>query len=354
MKSRYVFLLLIVGIFVKGCAQRTDSSKNDARFSEFRNQIANESRGLTKSSTADKKFRGIRSVLISQSGELLYEQYFNDGSRKRSVNVASLGKSFLSAMVGIAIQKGMISSVQESIYHHFPYSDYANWDPRKAQINIEHLLTMTPGWRCGNIGNYRAHCGAKITEKKERFKWLLDVPMDAKPGSMFSYNDAVPQLLAAILTLSSQQPARELFEQMLREPLGLSKNLYDGNHLTSRDLMKFGQLYLKKGVWHDKQLLDPKWIEQSFDPHVTLKQYHFADAYGYLWWQKAFVVGDVTLQSYYAAGNGGQYVFIVPALELVVVFTGNNYGNITLTQQPIEMMAEWILPAIIPNQVSWF
>lgn len=342
-----------------------------ARFVNLTAAIAHSPKGITrKSRVSVGKYQGIRSVLISQHNELIYEQYFNDGSANKAINMASLGKSLLSAMVGIAIDKGIIRSVDESIYSYFPYTSYADWSEKKADLQIKHLLTMSPGWQCGNISNYSEHCGAKMLQHKDSLKWLLDLPMQAAPGKLFNYNDAVPHVLVAILAQATKRHPSEFFKQHLQNPLGLENNLYDRNRLTSRDMLKIGQLYLQKGTWQGKQLISRSWIEKSTRSHVNFEQSQFAEGYGFLWWQKTFNTKDAlqsknalrskdTLhvkdnlnfkgqqyQSYYAAGNGGQYIFVVPELELVAVFTGSNYGDYQLTQQPLELMQRYVIPAV--------
>lgn len=345
--TRNAVLLVLTMVFLSGCASTEEESQGVERFASLASQVANSNSQVSR--PASKKYQGVRSILVSQNGELVYEKYFNDGKANKPVHMASLGKSILSAMIGIAIDKGLINSVEESVYQYFPYKKYDNWNTGKPDLKIRHLLAMSSGWKCGSMANPRNHCGVKMQNHKDKLKWLLDLPMEAKPGAIFNYSDAIPHVLVTIQAQATNMHPAEFFRQHLQLPMGLQHNPYEKNQLTSRDMLKIGQLFLNKGQWQGQQLISESWVEESTASVFKFKK--SAGGYGYLWWQQTFKVDDVEYHSYYAGGNGGQYIFVIPQLDLVTVFTGSHYGNMRLLGQPVKIMQKHILPALLvsPN-----
>lgn len=337
-----IFQLLIV-LLLTACTATTEFRPDNSGFEKLTSSVANSSSELSRPTS--RKYAGIRSILVAKDNQLIYEKYFNDGRADRPVHLASLGKSFVSAMIGIAIDKGMINSVDESVYRYFPYTQYENWDTGKPDLKIKHLLSMSSGWKCGSMANPRTHCGVKMQNRDDKLKWLLDLPMEALPGKRFNYSDAIPHVLVAIQAQASGQHPAEFFKHNLQVPMGLKHNPYEKNQLTSRDLVKIGQLFLNKGRWNGKQLISEKWIEESTRPVFRFKRNGVG--YGYLWWHKTFDINQKSYESYYAAGNGGQYIFVVPELNVITVLTGSYYGNSRLVWQPIEIMQNHVLPAVL-------
>lgn len=346
-------LFLALFIVMQGCTgtpvsslpnqlQVSPAQETHPDLNKLKNQIQN-------NKSQARKFKGLRSLIVVQNNTLLFESYFADGAKNKAVNVASLGKSLLSALIGIAIEEGNIQSESESLYRYFSYPNYNHWSIEKQRIELRHLLSMTVGWDCGNIFNYREHCGATMQEQEDPYKYILDLPMTHSPGQRFNYNDAVPQFLVAILAATTRTAPREYFREKLMQPLGLSHNLYDGNKLTSRDMLKFGLLYLYQGRWLESQLISKDWIDSSTSPQFSFGHAEEKRAYGYLWWLREFIVANQILPTFYAAGNGGQRIYVTPKLNSVVVLTGNNYGKTNLMTQPDSIMRDHILPVLMQS-----
>ena len=119
-----------------------------------------------------------------------------------------------------------------------------------------------------------------------------------------------------------------------------------GMHLTSRDMLKFGQLYLNKGIWKEKRIISENWIDESFKKHTRLQDQKEKNEYGYLWWHYTYIIDGKVINSIEARGAGGQYIFVIPELESVIVITSGNYRN-GKTRQPEKILEDYILPAII-------
>ena len=303
-------------------------------------------RGLKTKTQQRKGYVNINSMLVARNGKLLFERYYNGSSRSQGHPMASLGKSVLSAVTGVAIDKHYFASVNDSIYDHLPYVSYQNWSVDKQHIQLKHLLTMSTGWQCGSIMDYASHCGAQMHKQPDPYKWVLDLLMEAAPGEVFNYNDAVPAMLSALLTLAIKGPIAEFYQQSLMEPMGIQNNVLSTAKMTSREMLKFGQLFLNKGMWQGQQLVSESWIEQSTSRQVTFQNQSHAKGYGYLWWIHEFKIGHRTHSAFYAGGNGGQYIIVVPELNLIAVFTGSNYNNLDKMRQPFEIMENCILPGI--------
>lgn len=293
-----------------------------------------------------KKYNRIDSMLFARNGKLVFEKYFNGASKTKPHHMASLGKSVLSAMVGVAIDKGYFESEQDSLYRFIRYPSYQHWDENKKSINLEHLLTMTAGWNCGSIANYKEHCGYTMLEQPDPYKWVLDLPMKAIPGTKFNYNDAVPKFISASLMIAGKQTVAQLFNESLMQPLKIENNIFLTQKLNSRDMLKLGLLYLNKGKWGERQLISESWVEKSTSTQVVFGSDSHAKGYGYFWWQRDFEVAGRIFESFYAAGNGGQYIIVIPELDLVSVFTGSNYNNLKGMRQVFEIMESYVLPSI--------
>ena len=292
------------------------------------------------------EYINVHSVLIARYNKLVYEEYFNGEARDKPHFMASVGKSFASAMVGIAIDRGYLKGVNEELLDLFEYSSMNNYDPRKEKITLKHVLTMTTGLECGPRTKKESYCGYQVRFKIDPLKYLLELPLQANPGELYEYNDGTPIFANAAPSIRSGISPKVFQEDYLLNPMGI---VYDNEVLgfTSRDMLKFGLLYLNKGVWNGERLISEKWVEESTRVHVTdVNQY--VDGYGYFWWISTYDVNGTKRRVFYAAGNGGQMIYCIPSLDMVVVTTGGNINQFSreLMAQPFIILAKHILPAV--------
>lgn len=263
----------------------------------------------------------LRSLLISIDGELVEERYFKGARSSHTANLKSASKSLLSALVGIALDRGDLKSVQDSIERFFPEHLTGTDDAKKKTITIEDLLTMRSGLESTSNVNY-----GRWVQSGNWIRHVLARPMVDEPGARMVYSTGNSHLLSALLTKATKMSTFEFARRYLADPLGVPmtpwlrdpQGIYLGGnemHWTPRGMLAFGELYLNEGRVSDKQVVPETWIKESLKPR-TRSRWSGRD-YGYGWWIDS-LGGHAT---YYAWGHGGQFIFIVPTLKLVVVTT---------------------------------
>ena len=308
-----------------------------------------EAQGMRSEMLADmlERIRGngyrIHSVTIVRNGHLVLDAYFHPFQKGWRHPIHSVTKSIMSALIGIAIDKGYIAGVDTPVLGFFPDKAVAHVDARKRAMTLEHLLTMTTGFKCRDSYRYRWVGFKKILRSTDWTQFVLDLPMEGVPGKKFEYCNGASFLLSAILAKATKTDTFEFAKKHLFAPLGISdvtwskspRGIAKGHAemwLTPHDMAKFGWLFLNKGKWDRRQVVSSAWVDRSTRHHVDAKRF---DHYGYQWW------GDA--HGYYmAVGYLGQRIFVVPQKSLVVVFTGR-FGRSTLT--PKTLLDKFIIPA---------
>lgn len=272
----------------------------------------------------------INSVLISQHGALIEEEYFGRMNSRRANNIKSASKSVLSIIVGIAIDKGYLEGVDQPIGEFFPDYFEANPDSDKKLITIGDLLTM----RSGLASTSRAHYGRWVTSSNW-IHYALDRPLEGEPGTDRTYSTGNTHLLSVIITRATGMSTLEFANQYLFHPMNISIAGWDrdpqgyyfgGNNLAMypRDMIKIGRLMMDMGVYNNQQIVSSGWVVRSVAP-VTGRSAGIYN-YGYLWFRRSAGSYDMV----YAFGNGGQYIMMVPELDAVItVTTRNNSGQPT-------------------------
>jgi CubicO group peptidase (beta-lactamase class C family) len=276
----------------------------------------------------------LHSLLVSRRGELVVERYYNGARAPRPANIKSASKSIISALVGIAIERRLIPGVETPIVTWFPQLA-KDRDPVKQKITIEDLLTMRSGLESTSNRNY----GAWV-QSRNWVQHALARPMLNPPGTQMQYSTGNTHLLSAILTSATKKSTWQFANETLAGPLGFTlarwpqdpQGIYFGGNdmlMTPRQMLAFGQMYLARGrvrlradasagQVNGRQIVPEPWIERSF---ITRGRSPISDQeYGYGWWMRE--LGGH--RAYYAWGFGGQYIFVVPDLDLVVVTTSSS------------------------------
>jgi CubicO group peptidase (beta-lactamase class C family) len=276
--------------------------------------------------------------LFAGKGEPGIYNYYDPGwhpyyKSTRLHTMQSVSKSVTSALIGIAIGEGKIPGVDAKVMSYFPELGMPP-DPRRDRMTLRDVLTMTTGikWdeESADYTDPRNNC-AVMESKDDWVRYVLEQPMAVAPGQTFVYNSGATELLSGILQKATGKPADDYAKEHLFAPLGITdfywkrtpKGLADtegGLYLKPRDLAKLGELYMHDGVWRGTRVLPAGWAAESTRSRVT------ADGdfgYGYQWWvmPEAFGNGE---KAFFAWGYGGQFLFVVPRLELIAVFTGWN------------------------------
>jgi CubicO group peptidase (beta-lactamase class C family) len=298
----------------------------------------------------DGKYPNVHSILIIIDGKLVFEEYFYEHDRDKLHELRSATKSIVSALTGIAIDKGFIKSKDEKVLSFFPEYLIENNTDDKQKITIEHLLTNQSGLDCdvsnpNSVGNETT-----MNNSDDWVKFTLNLPMSDRAGGKGMYCSGNPITLGRIIEKTTKQSLPEFAEKHLFNPLGIKNYVWNFKpdkssvetfcqvYLTSRDMAKFGLLYLNEGNWNNQQIISEEWVEQSLKKHSVVQGVD----YGYLWWNKYLEADGVKYYSFGAQGNGGQKIYVWQEQKMVTVITGGNYN----TQSPSdELIKKYILPA---------
>jgi CubicO group peptidase (beta-lactamase class C family) len=297
----------------------------------------------------------LRSLLIAVDGELIEERYFNGARSTDWANLKSASKSIISTLVGIALDRGHLKSLDEPIAKFFPEHLGANADAVRKRITIEDLLTMRSGLETTSNVNY-----GQWVMSGHWVRHVLTRPMIDEPGGRMIYSTGNSHLLSAILTKTTKMSTFEFARRYLAEPLGIPirpwirdpQGIYLGGndmHLTPRAMLKYGELYLNRGRVHEKQIVSTHWIEESLKPRT--KSSWSGREYGYGWWVDS--LGGHRTD--YAWGHGGQFIFTVPSLKLVVVTTAvptPDDGRREHQRAIYDLMERHLIPAVERKQLA--
>jgi CubicO group peptidase (beta-lactamase class C family) len=262
----------------------------------------------------------LHSLIVSRSGEVVLERYYNGARATRPANVKSVSKSIVSTLVGIAIHRGAIAGVETPIVTWFPELR-KDREPAKQAITIEHLLTMQSGLESTSNRNY----GAWV-QSGNWVQHALRRPLFATPGTAMQYSTGNSHLLSAVLTKATGSSTWRFANDAIGKPLGFTlpqwpqdpQGIFFGGNdmlMTPRQMLAYGEMHLRRGRVGSVQVVPAAWIERSWVPRG--RSPISGSEYGYGWW-----VRDMGgRRTYYAWGFGGQYIFVVPDLDLVVVTT---------------------------------
>jgi len=299
-----------------------------------------------------EQFPNIHSLLIARNGFLIYEDYFYGWKANDLWLIQSATKSFTSALTGIALSKNEIKNLKEPICNYL--TDYKGkaCNEQNRNITIEQLLTMTTGLDWNELEfdyyderNSNNQCG----KAPDPFECVLSRKKTNSSIPVFAYNSMNHLMMNKILRRSTSMGNEKELKQRLLNPLKIEK-VNTGNEdfgvigdiwITPRDMVKFGLLYLNEGVWNGKQIIPSDWVKESTTSKVQINS---DEGYGYFWWTKQFNSNGSRIDAYYAWGYGGQYIFVVPSLKLVVVLTGSNW-IMDEKKYAFEMMEKFILQA---------
>lgn len=309
-----------------------------------------------------QKYHGLHSLIIVKNHKLLLEEYFYGQHRDQYHDTRSAGKSLASTMIGLAMDQGLLSSTDQKVLDLFPQyrGQIKNLDERKKRVRIRDLMTMSAGFTCDD-DNYDSPGNEDVMQSQNKqpdwVKYTLDLAMEREPGKKAIYCTGGVNVLGQIVSNVSGKPTYAFLHEYLFEPLGIKNYVMNmtpvsngylggGIHMRPRDLAKFGQLFANQGTWKGKRIISAKWVKEATTGHSTMNGERYKN-YGYNWWIHYFKVDGKTLKAFYASGNGGQLIFVVPALDLVTVFNAGNYGQGRLwLKYRDEIMPQYIIPAL--------
>jgi CubicO group peptidase (beta-lactamase class C family) len=305
---------------------------------------------------ADQRFAAetplLSSVVVVKGGRIVYERTANGYAPEERFHAWSVGKSVTNIAVGIALDEGALTSLDQTLGELIPDRIPEGADPRVWGITVEQLLTMTAGWAWDGRINF-----ARAPETDD-LDLMLGRPLQCDPGTCFEYDSGSSNLLSYIVQVRTGQLMADYLGPRLFEPLGIEQPYWittedgatrggGGLYLTAREMAKIGYLYLNGGRWGEQQIVSRDWVERSTREHAS--GYGFFSgvnigpgAYGYHWW----IAYPSGYQAFVASGYGGQLVYVVPDLDLVVVTA---YAQADATRPDLQQHGQPIIEeAIVP------
>lgn len=292
----------------------------------------------------------INSVMVVRHGYVVLDAYLHPFAPDERHIIHSCTKSFTSALIGIAIDEGYLTGPDQLLTDIFPERELANMDDDKAAITLGDVLMMATGWDCRDSYLYDWEGLRELRRSDDWVQHALDLPMSEAPGTDFEYCNEASFILSAIITETTGLSAYEFAQEHLFGPLGFSEAMWPTNpdginigwgelRITPHDMAKFGYLYLHQGEWDGTQIVPAEWVEAS--TQALIEANTLGPDYGYQWW--------IESDDYYAAeGYAGQYIFVVPELDMVVVFTSGLNGR--YFEAPQDLLDHYIIPAAQANE----
>ncbi|HEX6661734.1 MAG TPA: serine hydrolase domain-containing protein [Sphingomicrobium sp.] len=299
----------------------------------------------------------IHALLITRHGRLVLEEYFHGFSRDELHTLRSAGKSISGAVIGAAMHAGAPIGLDSRVYQLMNGGAFPpGLEPRKRAMTLENLLTMSSGHYCDDTDDKAPGNEDHINDDLQPpnvVGYFMSVPMVTDPGANSVYCSMQPHLALAMLAEATHESPLRIFDRLVARPMQITDyswpldangRPYGGGSvaLRARDFMKFGQLMLNGGVWKGRRILDA-----SYAKAIATPQYHLRNVfYSYLWWVEYYPYKNRKVLGYSARGAGGQLVFVVPELDLVVTTMGGNYSNRRGGRYLNNFIATSILPAV--------
>lgn len=323
MLSSLFLVLIIIMPALAFSAERDYWPTDNWRHSSPEAQCVNSEKLLQVLPFIIENLPDIQSLLVVRNGYMIFENYYGLGMPDRQDTVHSVTKSITSALFGIAKDQGLIGDLSQTLPNFWPQHFDAETIPAKKKITLEHLLTMTAGLQAVKVKDWSLLMEWHFSP--DRVKFTLELPQSHPPGEKFAYSNPITHLLAVILENKAGTGLVAFADQNLFKHLGIKPRLWKqdaqghntghgGLYLSARQMAKFGFLYLNDGIWDGKQIISADWIEKSTRGQVTAGANY---EYGYQWWVRP-VAG---CRSYRAWGRNGQFVVVVPELDLVIAVT---------------------------------
>lgn len=319
----------------------------------------NNEKAMVLNALIEKEYGNIAGVIVQRDNEIVFENYYNGYNQNDTIHVASVTKSIISALIGIAIDKGLITGAEQNILDFFHGYEVKRGEKTIRKITIKDLLTMTAPYK------YKHEPYTKVYSSDDWTKAALDLIGGKGEIGVFKYSTVGTQILSGVLSNATGQSVTDFATENLFRHLDIKrpenvtikdkdehfaflKNKYVsgwvvdpkgvntagwGLSLSTRDMAKFGQLYLNMGKWNDKQILSSKWIENSVEAHSKWGDFQ----YGYLWW----LIDGVDRGDYAAIGDGGNIIFVSPDKKIVIAIASQFMPR---AKDRIELIKKNIVP----------
>jgi CubicO group peptidase (beta-lactamase class C family) len=296
----------------------------------------------------------LSALLVVRHGYLVFERYYGGHEPEQLINVRSVTKSVTGTLAGAALRQGLLTGLEQTVETIIPERIPAGADPNVASITLWQWLTMTSGLAWEAAGDWQ-----RLLAAPDWVAMTLGLPVTGIPGQTYVYNTGGSHVLGVSVAAAAGMPLEDYANDVLFRPLGIAPGDWmrspqgevsagSGLEMTPRDMLKIGYLYLRQGEWDGEQILDPDFAAAATTWQSAGDATGGWAGYGYQWWITATNAG---FPAYFALGYGGQHIFVVPALDLVVV------AAIARRVDPSELrtpryLIESIAAGCIPDQVG--
>ena len=306
---------------------------------------------------ATHTFKDITSIVVIKKGKLLVEEYFNGANRNTLHDTRSVGKSFASTLLGVAIKDNYIKDEMQMLKDFYDLKSFQNYSSPKDSITLKSLLTMSSSFNGTDIDSDSPGNEENMYPTNNWVDFTLNLPIDKTKvtTARWDYFTAGVVVLGDILNKSVPNGLEKYADKNLFQPLGITKykwqftpqkvaNTAGGLQLRSLDYAKFGQLYKNQGNWNGKQILMQEWVTKSLSKQMTIAE---GEYYGYLFWNKTYTVDKKSYEAYYSSGNGGNKIFIFKDQPLVIIITSKAYNKAYGHKQADQIVQDYLIPAIM-------
>lgn len=311
----------------------------------------------------------IHAVLVARHGTLVYEHYFKGDDEDLDTPLAdaehgpdtlhdlrSASKSVTSLILGIAIDRGWVPGVDTSVLKLLPqYADLRS--PEKDRITLRDLLTMSQGLKWDQLSvpyDFPGNSETEMASAADQYRYVLSQPVYSVPGTTWNYSSGSATLISAVLHQATGKPLDVLAREVLFSPLGITNVAWgrysngdpapaSGLRMLPRDLLKLGQLVLNRGTWNGRQIVSAAWIDASITRHIQAARGY---SYGYQWWIGHSLVNGQAVDWPFASGLGGQRLYVIPRLDMVVLVMAGLYSSPAQLSVPTVVLENYALAAV--------
>jgi CubicO group peptidase (beta-lactamase class C family) len=277
----------------------------------------------------------LNGVVVQQHGRRLAEHYFNGDDAGTLHDIRSATKSITSTLVGIAIQQRAIPTIETRLGDLLPDA----LTPAQQRILLRDVLTMRAGLDAADQDTLSIGNEARLDASSDWMAFVRTVPLTSQPGKHYAYSSLTAFLAGRVVETQTHQDLQDFASRELFQPLGITRFAWrrgprgegvgQGNlSLTVRDMVSIGELFLRKGRHDGRQIIDSNWVAQALAALVPIGDVdRYADGYGYMWYQKNYLVGGQSVTVHFASGNGGNKIYVIPTFDAIVAISSSAYGR---------------------------
>ncbi|WP_091392191.1 serine hydrolase domain-containing protein [Flavobacterium noncentrifugens] len=308
---------------------------------------------------AQHNLKEITSIVVIREGKLMLEEYFNGANRNTLHDTRSAGKSFASTLMGLAVKDGYIKDENQTLNSFYDLKAFANYDPKKDEIKIKDLLTMSSAFEGSDANSESPGNEENMYPSENWVKFTLDLPIEKSKtnGGQWDYFTAGVVLLGDMLNQKVPDGMEKYADEKLFKPMGIDNyqwqytpqkvaNTAGSLQMTSLEYAKYAQLYKNNGEWKGAQILPAEWVQKTLTKQIQIpgRDQQF---YGYLFWNKTVNIDGKAYETFYCAGNGGNEFIIFKDLPLTIIITSKAYNKPYAHAQADRIVKDFILPSVL-------